>query len=213
MYSIAKKLATVSCFSLVLGLAPGGSVMAADTVEDYIAQYPNQEQAKMMNAWLEKYQPGTFSFSGLVDPTDTTVVTPQATVDYGYNWFSVSNGPAIINTPQYDRFFSVSIFDMKHNVPAVITNPQRPIAIVRPGQTVPEGDYTVVQLETDQGLAFTRMVVVDNMDAVRKLSESITMSGGDGINGIPTGKNFYVVLRAYVPVRGADLTVQARKQS
>ncbi len=355
MYSIAKKLASVSCFSLVLGLALGGSVMAADTVEDYIAQYPNQQQTKMMNTWLEKYQPGTFSFSGLVDPTDTTVVTPQATVDYGYNWFSVSNGPAIINTPQYDRFFSVSVFDMQHNVPAVITNPQRPIAIVRPGQAVPEGDYTVVQLETDQGLAFTRMVVVDNMDAVRKLSESITMSGGDGdmqravetfspdvvkrglaaikaalpelnpdkafgkksgdvpplvlagavmlgqlgtpsdtvrygvimaddsgqpfngkdsylltvpagivqdsgyysitiygtdnkalipnaqgrydrttysskrnadgtytvslnpagdgINGIPTGKDFYVVLRAYVPVPGADLTVQARKQS
>ena len=156
------------------------TVWPADTVEDYIEQYPNQQQVKMMNAWLEKNEKGTFWFSGLVDPTDTTVVTPQATVDYGYNWFSVSNGPAIVSTPQYARFFSVSVFDMKHNVPAVIVSPQRPIAIVRPGQAVPEGDYTVVELETDQGLVFTRMVVVDNMDEVRKLSKSITMAGGDG---------------------------------
>lgn len=153
---------------------------AADTVEDYIKQYPNQQQAKMMNAWLAKHKKGTFWFSGLVDPTDTTVVTPQATVDYGYSWFSVSNGPAIVSVPQYDKFFSVSVFDMKHNVPAVIVSPQRPIAIVRPGQSIPEGDYTVVELETDQGLVFTRMVVVDNLEEVRKLSQSITMSGGDG---------------------------------
>lgn len=158
----------------------GGPARAADTVEDYIREYPNQEQTRMMNAWLQDHQPGTFHFSGLVDPSDTTVVTPQATVDYGYNWFSVSNGPAIIDTPQYDRFFSVSIFDMQHNVPAVIVNPERPIVVARPGQAIPEGDFTVVELETDQGLAFTRMVVVDNMEAVRELSKAITMTGGDG---------------------------------
>ncbi|MEZ5573842.1 MAG: DUF1214 domain-containing protein [Halioglobus sp.] len=156
------------------------SALAADTVEDYIREFPSQQQTRMMNAWLKNNQPGTFVFSGLVDPSDTTVVTPQATVDYGYNWFSVSNGPAIINTPSYDRFFSVSIFDMKHNTPAVIVNPQRPIIIVRPGQAIPEGDFTVVELETDQGLAFTRMVVVDNMDEVRELSNAITMTGGNG---------------------------------
>jgi hypothetical protein len=156
------------------------SVWAADTVEDYIKEFPNQKQSRMMNAWLKNNPPGTFAFSGLVDPSDTTVVTPQATVDYGYNWFSVSNGPAIINTPSYDRFFSVSIFDMKHNIPAVIVNPQQPIIIIRPGQTLPEGDFTVVELETDQGLAFTRMVVVDNMDEVRELSKAIVMTGGNG---------------------------------
>ena len=98
------------------------------------------------------------------------MVTPQATVDYGYNWFSLSEGPAIILTPQYDKFFSVSIFDMKHNIPAVIVNPDKPILLLRPGQPIPEGDSYTVKLETDQGLAFTRMVVVDNMDQVRKLS-------------------------------------------
>jgi hypothetical protein len=121
-------------FALLSFLTLSMGVSAADTVENYIAQYPNQQQAKMMNAWLAKHKKGTFSFSGLVDPTDTTVVTPQATVDYGYNWFSVSDGPAIVATPQYDKFFSVSVFDMKHNVPAVVVNPQRPLVIVRPGQ-------------------------------------------------------------------------------
>jgi hypothetical protein len=157
-----------------------GTANALDTVEEYLREFPNQEQGKMMNAWLEKHGKGTFQFTGLVDPSDATVVTPQATVDYGYNWFSVSDGPAIIRTPKYDKFFSVSIFDMLHNVPAVIANPDKPILIKRPGQEVPEGDFHVVEFETDQGLVLTRMVVVDNMKEVRKLSKSIVMEGGQG---------------------------------
>jgi hypothetical protein len=151
-----------------------------DTFENFIREFPNREQVKMMTAWLADHEPGTFSFSGLVDPMDATVITPQATVDYGYNWFSLSEGPAVIRTPKYERFFSVSIFDMKHNVPAVIADPDRPMLLIRPGQAVPDGDFEVVELETDQGLAFTRMVVVDNIDEVRELSESITMEGGQG---------------------------------
>jgi hypothetical protein len=54
-----------------------------DTVEHFIREYPHQEQVRMMAAWLERHQPGSFSFSGLVDPGDATVITPQATVDYG----------------------------------------------------------------------------------------------------------------------------------
>ncbi len=134
-----------------------------------------------MTAWLEKNEKGTFQFTGLVDPSDKTVVAPQATVDYGCNWFSISDGPAIVRTPEYDKFFSVSIFDMKHNVPAVLLNPDKPILIKRPGQRVPEGDFYVVELGTDQGLAFARMVVVDNMEEVRRLSKSIVMEGGKGV--------------------------------
>jgi len=157
-----------------------GTARALDNVEEYIREYPNQEQVKMMNTWLEKNKKGTFQFTGLVDPTDATVVTPQATVDYGYNWFSISDDPAIVKTPPYDKFFSVSIFDMKHNIPAVFANPDKPILIKRPGQKVPNGDFNVVELETDQGLVFTRMVIVDNMKEVRKLSKSIVMKGGKG---------------------------------
>jgi hypothetical protein len=85
-----------------------------------------------------------------------------------------------VYTPRYDKFFSVSVFDMLHNVPGVITNPTRPILLIRPGQEVPEGDFEVVELETDQGLVFTRMVVVNNLEEVRALSASITMTGGTG---------------------------------
>ncbi|MCK5819907.1 MAG: DUF1214 domain-containing protein [Psychromonas sp.] len=162
----------------ILGMS--GIAQAKDTPEEYIKEFPNQEQVKMMTKWLDNNDKGTFQFSGLVDPTDDTVVTPQATVNYGYNWFSVSDAPAIINTPKYGRFFSVSIFDMKHNIPAVITSPDKPILIKRPGQTVPKGDFYVVNLETDQGLVFTRMVIVDNLKEVMNLSEEITMQGGKG---------------------------------
>jgi len=68
--------------------------MKPDSIENYIKEYPNQEQVKMMKTWLKKHEPGTFHFTGLVNPTDDTVVTPQATVDYGYNWFSLSEGTA-----------------------------------------------------------------------------------------------------------------------
>ena len=38
---------------------------------------------------------------------------------------------------------------------------------------------------------------------------TVTLSpNGEGKNGIPTGKPFYAVLRAYVPVAGADITVK-----
>ena len=151
-----------------------------DTVENFIREYPNREQVRMMTRWIGDHDPGTFSFTGLVDPTDDTVITPQATVDYGYCWFSLSEGPAVVHTPRYDRFFSVSVFDMLHNIPDVVVNPDRPLLLIRPGQEIPIGDFHVVELETDQGLVFTRMVVVDNMDHVRELSASIVMDGGDG---------------------------------
>lgn len=151
-----------------------------DTSECFIQEYPNRQQVAMMSAWLADHEPGSFSFTGLVDPSDATVITPQATVDYGYNWFSLSEGPAVVRTPEYHRFFSVSVFDMRHNVPAVIVNPTRPILLIRPGQQVPDGDHEIVELETDQGLVFTRMIVVNNLDEVRQLSSSITMEGGRG---------------------------------
>lgn len=154
--------------------------IAGDTVEEFIREYPHQEQVRMMNQWLENNTPGSFEYTGLVDPADDRIVTPQATADYGYNWFSISEGPAIITTPVYDYFFSISVFDMKHNVPAVIVNPEKPILIRRPGQKIPEGDFTVVTLETDQGLVLTRMVVIDNMQEVEALRSSISMEGGDG---------------------------------
>lgn len=151
-----------------------------DTVEHFIHEYPHREQVRMMAGWLEQHRPGTFSFTGLVDPDDATVITPQATVDYGYCWFSLSDGPAIVRTPTYRDFFSVSVFDMFHNVPAVVVHPARPLLLVRPGQVLPDGDFEIVELETDQGLVFTRMVVVDNLPEVEGLRPGITMEGGAG---------------------------------
>ena len=37
-----------------------GTASALDTVEEYLKEYPNQEQARMMNKWLEKNEKGTF---------------------------------------------------------------------------------------------------------------------------------------------------------
>lgn len=174
------KRSLLALFAFGMGAGNWSTAVAQDTVENYIREYPHQEQVQMMTDWLADNQKGTFVFTGLVDPEDDTVITPQATVNYGYNWFSLTDGPAIMTTPEYDRFFSISIFDMKHNVPAVIVNPDKPILLTRPGYDLPDGDFFVVELETDQGLVLTRMVVVDNLDEVMALSGEISMEGGDG---------------------------------
>ena len=44
-------------------------------------------------------------------------------------------------------------------------------------------------------------------------SYTVTLSpDGEGLNGIPTGKPFYGVLRAYVPAPGANMTVAIKKK-
>ncbi|WP_282154189.1 DUF1254 domain-containing protein [Ruegeria atlantica] len=93
----------------------------------------------------------------------------------------MSDGPAIIHAPTYNRFFRISIFDINHNTYAVIVNPDLLILITRPGQPIPKGSYGhVVNLETDQGLVSTRMLVDENLGEVPGLGKSITMDGGKG---------------------------------
>lgn len=42
---------------------------------------------------------------------------------------------------------------------------------------------------------------------------TVTLSPtGEGKNGIPTGKPFYIILRVYVPIAGADMTPKLEKQ-
>jgi len=153
------------------------SAIAQDNVLEYIKEYPRQEQFKIMNTWLGNNKIGTISFTGLVDP-EAKKANVQASVDYGYTWFSISDSPAIVTVPKYDKFFSISLYDMKHNVPGVIVNPTKPILLVRPGQKVPKGEFNIVELETDQGLIITRMVVANNLSEVKQLRASIKMEGG-----------------------------------
>jgi hypothetical protein len=179
MENIMKKVSFLIMMMSLLSMG-AGTANALDTVEEYLKEFPNQEQVKMMDRWLTKNEKGTFWFSGLVTPEDDTVISPQANVDYGYSWFSVSKKPAILTVPKYDKFFSVAVFDMKHNVPLVVKNPTKPILIIRPGQSVPKGDFIVVNIETDQGLVFTRMLIANNFDEVKKLRESIKLKDGKG---------------------------------
>ncbi|HIE85699.1 MAG TPA: hypothetical protein EYG52_05995 [Pseudomonadales bacterium] len=40
-------------------------------------------------------------------------------------------------------------------------------------------------------------------------TDTVTLSpDGEGKNGVPSGKPFYAVLRAYVPVAGADMAIK-----
>lgn len=166
-------------FSIISIALITNSVLAQDNVLNYIEEYPIQQQFKKMNSWLENNKIGTFNFSGLLD-SETKARNVQASIDYGSNWFSISDVPAIIQVPNYDKYFSVAVYDMNHFVPAVIVNPTNPILIIRPDQKIPKGEFTIVELETDQGLIITRMAVANNLDEVKQLRTSIKMEGGNG---------------------------------
>ncbi|UCF38873.1 MAG: DUF1214 domain-containing protein [Acidobacteriota bacterium] len=149
---------------------------------DYIHWYSAIEQQAMMDEWLKNHQLGTWSHSGRVGADDRTVITPQADVNYGYNWFNISNGPMVIELPEYERYSSLSIFDMHHFVEDVIVNPNKPIVIRLANQKSPRDEAHDVVLSTNSGLAFLRMVIPaaeDEADVMR-LTREIKTTGGDG---------------------------------
>ena len=89
---------------------------------------------------------------------------------------------------------------------------------MRSGLYNPGGYFSVTLYGTDNKLLIpndlkiydqTTFSSAPNQDG----TTTITLSpSGGGINGIPTGKDFYGVLRAYVPAPGAIMKVKAQKQ-
>lgn len=153
-------------------------VNSADLAE-YIKWFPAIKQVEMRDAWLKEYKMGEWQFTGSVTAKDKTVVTPQAGTNYGYTWFNISNEPLVITMPEYDKYYSVTVFDMNHYM-EVRVMPEKPIVIRLPHQKSPIEDAHEIVLQTYQGLAFTRQVIVNNEQEVMDLANKIKMSGGGG---------------------------------
>ena len=145
----------------------------------FIHWYPAIEQAKMRDEWLQKYKQGEWQFTGMVTAKDRTVITPQADVNYGYSWFNISKEPVVITMPKYDKYYSLSIFDMNHFM-EVHVMPNKPVVIRLPHQKSPVKDAIEVVLHTYWGLAFTRQAIVNNEKEVMGLAKKITIKGGGG---------------------------------
>ena len=153
--------------------------VASHRIAEYIHWYPAIKQAEMRDQWLENHKPGEWQISGLVTADDRTVVTVQADVNYGYSWFNISNEPVVITMPAYDKYYSVTVFDMHHFMEVVVT-PEKPVVVRLPHQKSPvEGAHEIV-LHTYQGMAFTRQVIVDNEQEVVELAKEISITGGGG---------------------------------
>ena len=153
-------------------------------IAEYIKWFPAIKQVEMRDAWLKEYKMGEWQFTGSVTAKDKTVVTPQAGTNYGYTWFNISNEPLVITMPKYDKYYSLSVFDMNHFM-EVRVMPEKPVVIRLPHQKSPIKDAYEIVLQTYQGLAFTRQVVVDNEEEVMNLAEKIKMSGGGGDGDAP----------------------------
>lgn len=150
-----------------------------ERVVEFIHWYPAIEQVKMRDEWLQKYKPGEWQFTGMVTADDRTVITPQADVNYGYSWFNISNRPVVVTMPKYDKYYSLSVFDMNHFM-EVHVMPDKPVVIRLPHQKSPVEDAIEIVLHTYWGLAFTRQVIVDNEKEVMDLAWKITITGGGG---------------------------------
>ncbi len=149
------------------------------SISEYIHWYPAMKQIEMRDIWLSKYKPGEWQITGLVTAEDRTVVTAQADVNYGYSWFNISNEPVAVTMPKYDKYYSLTVFDMHHFM-EVIVAPEKPVVVRLPHQKSPVEDAHEIVLQTNQGLAFTRQVVVNNEEEVLKLAEQIKIEGGGG---------------------------------
>ena len=170
-------------FFLLVGMtgvaAEADSAVSERRIAEYIHWYPAIEQARMRDEWLENHKPGEWQISGIVTAEDRTVVTVQADVNYGYSWFNISNEPVVITMPEYDKYYSVTVFDMHHFMEVVVA-PEKPVVVRLPHQKSPiEGAHEIV-LHTYHGLAFTRQVIVNNEQEVLELAKQISIKGGGG---------------------------------
>ena len=148
-------------------------------IAEYIKWFPAIKQVEMRDQWLKKYKMGEWQFTGSITAADKTVVTPQAGTNYGYSWFNISNEPVVITMPEYSNYYSLSIFDMDHYM-EVRVKPKKPVVIRLPHQKSPVEGALEIVLQTYQGLAFTRQVMVNNEKEVMDLSKKITITGGGG---------------------------------
>lgn len=153
--------------------------VSPERITEYIHWYPAIKQAEMRDEWLQNYKQGEWQFTGLVTAKDRTVITPQADVNYGYSWFNISNQPVVVTLPEYDKYYSLSVFDMNHFM-EVYVMPDKPVVIRLPHQKSPVKDAIEIVLHTYWGLAFTRQVIVDNEEEVMNLAKQITITGGGG---------------------------------
>lgn len=161
------------------GNAETGSAVSELRVAEYIHWYPAIKQVEMRDEWLSRNNPGEWQISGMVTAEDRTVVTVQADVNYGYTWFNISNQPVIITMPEYDKYYSLTVFDMHHFMEVFVT-PEKPVVVRLASQQSPIEDAHEVVLQTYQGLVFTRQVVVGNEAEVLELAGDISITGGGG---------------------------------
>lgn len=180
-YAKLFQLASLLCisFSTPTLHAEQSSEVSERRIAEYIKWYPAIEQTEMRDEWLSEYKPGEWQLSGMVTSKDRTVITPQADVNYGYSWFNVSKDPVVITMPEYDKYYSISVFDMNHFMEVFVT-PNKPVVVRLASQKSPIEDAHEVVLNTYQGLIFTRQVVVGNEAEVMKLAEKISITGGGG---------------------------------
>jgi len=182
MKQIGLYLAVISVVATGVFAAPqkadAKTVDSADLAE-YIKWFPAIKQVEMRDNWLKEYKMGEWQFTGSVTAKDKTVVTPQSGVNYGYSWFNISNEPLVITMPKYDKYYSVSVFDMNHFM-EVRVMPKKPVVIRLPHQKSPIKDAYEIVLQTYQGLILTRQVMVNNEQEVMNLAKNINLSGGGG---------------------------------
>lgn len=167
----------VTCF--VYAGTPADAAVTPERVAESIHRYPAIKQAEMRDEWLSKYRQGEWQFTGRVTAADRTVITPQADTNCGYSWFNISNRPVVVTMPKYDKYYSLSVFDMNHFMEVYVA-PDKPVVIRLPHQKSPVADAYEIVLDTYWGLAFTRQAIVGTEKEVMGLAGKITITGGGG---------------------------------
>ena len=137
--------------------------------------------------------------SGEVDPISLAgavllgqLGTPSETVRYGII-LSDENGHPFTGTDTYEIIVPAGIVHDKGYMSITVYGTDNKLLIPNDKKIYDRTSYSSKQNEDG--------------------TYTITLSpDGSGLNGIPTGKPFYAILRAYVPIEGADMTVNIKKK-
>lgn len=105
-----------------------------------------------------------FAYPPLADDQARRVVRPSPDLAYATCVLDLGDGPVRIDAPVPDSYWSLTLFDARTDVVAVMTNDDftdEAVVWVTNGRQVTDEDGQVVDLGTQRGIALIRLFVPD----------------------------------------------------
>ncbi len=176
-------------WSTVCGLLSTGSVVAADYSEQELWDFIHTEISHTVNYVVERVGWNKFlHVPNVTQHEDKFVVRPNSDTLYSMGMLNVADGYVAIQLPETDRYMSMMIYEYDHYLAddGVINNEERPIIIVKKGNTMPGIENArIVTVEQDVVSVLIRTLLLgqEDLDKAREIQQSATIDKVGTDNG------------------------------